>query len=328
MNKTHFLCLLLLSLFWSCSKKKEQVLRPSSGSINSISVIMNDVLWNGEVGDSLRNKFAAPVLGLPQEEPLFTLNQYADKLVEGFITDSRSLLIIKKGKNTFFEVKKNKNASPQTVFHLSGTTTDTLLYLLEKHTPEMIQTLKKGEIEALQKINKESLLNPKIFENKFQIKLEVPSSFEYALQKPRLIWLKKEITSGSMSLLLYHVPLETISLKDPIGSIIKMRDSIGKLYIKGREVNMPMITEKGFAPYLSTIQLANCTTYESKGTWELKNDFMSGPFINYVIFDKEYNRLMVLEGFCYSPADDKRDVMFELESIIKSVKINKRKKKN
>ena len=46
----------------------------------------------------------------------------------------------------------------------------------------------------------------------------------------------------------------------------------------------------------------------------------------YVIFDKEYNRIMVLEGFCYSPADEKRDVMFELESIIKSVQIIKRRK--
>ena len=303
------------------------MLRNSSGRINTISVIMNDALWNGEVGDSLRNKFAAPVLGLPKEEPLFTLNQYADKLVEGFITDSRSLLIIKKGKTTFFEIRKNKYATPQTVFHLSGTSTDTLLYLLEKHTPEMIQILKKGEIEALQKSHKGALLNPKIFENKFQIELEVPSTFQYVLQKPRLIWLKKEITSGSMSLLLYHVPLGTVSHKDPIGSIIKMRDSIGQLYIKGSGLQMPMITEKGYAPYLSTLQLDHCTTYESKGTWELKNDFMSGPFINYAIFDKEYNRIMVLEGFCYSPADDKREIMFELESIIKSVKISKRKKK-
>ncbi|OOV28771.1 DUF4837 domain-containing protein [Flavobacterium sp. LM5] len=326
MNKAHFLYLLFFTFIISCSKKQDNVLRESSGDINTISVIMNDALWNGEVGDTLRNKFAAPVIGLPQEEPLFTLNQYADKLVEGFITDSRSIIVIKKGKNTFFEIKKNKYAAPQTVFHLSGSTTDTLLYLLEKHAPEMIQTLKKGEIEVVQKNNREALLNPKIFKNKFQIEIEVPETFTYALQKPRLIWLKKEITSGSMSLLLYHVPLETISRKDPIGSIIKMRDSIGNLYIKGKDIQMPMITEKGYAPYLSTIQLDNCTTYESKGTWELKNDFMSGPFINYVIFDKEYRRLMVIEGFCYSPADDKRDVMFELESIIKSVKIIKRKK--
>jgi hypothetical protein len=35
------------------------------------------------VGDSIRNKFASPVLGLPQEEPIFLLNQYPVKLLEG-----------------------------------------------------------------------------------------------------------------------------------------------------------------------------------------------------------------------------------------------------
>jgi hypothetical protein len=51
---------------------------------------------------------------------------------------------------------------------------------------------------------------------------------------------------------------------------------------------------------------------------------MSGPFINYVIVDKAYSRLLVLEGFCYSPSKDKRDLMQELEAIIKSLHVKKR----
>ena len=62
-------------------------------------------------------------------------------------------------------------------------------------------------------------------------------------------------------------------------------------------------------------------TFETKGTWELQNDYMSGPFINYAIIDKERNRIIVLEGFCYAPSKEKRDLVQELEAIIKSVKI-------
>jgi hypothetical protein len=29
-----------------------------------------------------------------------------------------------------------------------------------------------------------------------------------------------------------------------------------------------------------------------KGTWELRNDFMSGPFINYAILDEENDRVL------------------------------------
>ena len=51
---------------------------------------------------------------------------------------------------------------------------------------------------------------------------------------------------------------------------------------------------------------------------------MTGPFINYAIVDQAYSRILVIEGFCYSPSNQERDLMLELEAIIKSVKIDKR----
>jgi hypothetical protein len=51
---------------------------------------------------------------------------------------------------------------------------------------------------------------------------------------------------------------------------------------------------------------------------------MAGPFINYAIIDKKHNRILVLEGLCYAPSKEKRDLMHELESIIKSVAIEKK----
>jgi len=57
----------------------------------------------------------------------------------------------------------------------------------------------------------------------------------------------------------------------------------------------------------------------------VKNDYMLGPFINYSIIDRTNKRVLVLEGFCYAPSKEKRDLMFELESIIKSVEFLKKK---
>ena len=75
MNKTLFFWIVLI-FFSSCKKKTDTFSQEDSKAINTISVIIDDQLWNSEVGDSIRNKFASPVLGLPQEEPLFTLKQY------------------------------------------------------------------------------------------------------------------------------------------------------------------------------------------------------------------------------------------------------------
>ncbi|MDD2820157.1 MAG: DUF4837 family protein [Flavobacterium sp.] len=324
MNKTYFLYLLFTLILFSCSKKNDVLPRETSGKINTISVIIDDPLWNGEIGDSIRNKFASPVIGLPQEEPLFTINQYPVKLLEGFATDSRTIIVVKKAAKNSFEINKNQYASPQNVFHISGKTSAAIIDTIEKNAPKIVQMIKEMEIAETQKINKQSLINPKIITNKFHITLNIPSGYEYMLHKSKFIWLKKEIISGNMSLLIYQVPLHSIKKGDnEIASIVRMRDSIGK-YIHGTDPNTPMITEEGYAPYLFKIQLDGKPTYETKGTWELKNDFMAGPFINYAIVDKAYSRILVLEGFCYSPSKEKRDLMHELEAIIKSVHIVKR----
>ena len=324
MNKTHFLLLLISFLFFSCRNKSDYLPRKATGKINTISVIIDDQLWNGEVGDSIRNKFASPVIGLPEEEPLFTINQYPAKLMEGFMTDSRTIIVVKKEDKNEFSLKKNQYASPQNVFHISGKTSADILKIIEKNASEIIQTIKETEITESQRINNQSLLNTKTITNKFHISLKVPSGYLDVLENSDFIWLKKEITSGNTSILIYQVPISSIK-KDPniIANIIKMRDSIGNLYISGTELDTRMITEEGYAPYLFKIKLDGKETYETKGTWELKNDFMSGPFINYAIVDSEHNRILVLEGFCYSPSKEERDLMHELESIIKSIVILK-----
>jgi hypothetical protein len=86
-----------------------------------------------------------------------------------------------------------------------------------------------------------------------------------------------------------------------------------------------MVTEPAFSPYLSKTKIYNKETFETKGNWELLHDFMSGPFINYAIVDKPNHRILVVEGFCYAPSKQKRDLMFELEAVIKSMQFLKKK---
>jgi hypothetical protein len=50
-----------------------------------------------------------------------------------------------------------------------------------------------------------------------------------------------------------------------------------------------MITEEAYSISFK-IKLDGKLTYEMKGTWELRNDFMSGPFINYAIDEENDSR--------------------------------------
>lgn len=326
MNKRFFLSLLgSLILLISCKKEVVILPRIANGKINNIAIIVDDALWNGEVGDSVRNKFAAPVLALPQEEPLFNINQYPIKLMEGFMTDSRNVIVIKKGDIDQFSVKKDEYASPQNVFHVTGKSINSILSLIEKTAPQIIKTIHQNEIEESQRLARKSLLKQDFFKKKFNISIQIPSTYELMVNDNNFVWLKKEIISGNTSVLIYQVPLTVLNNQNSIVSnIITMRDSIGSLYIHGKEPNTDMITEEAYAPYFFVVNLDGKLTYETKGTWELRDDFMSGPFINYAIIDKDNDRVLVLEGFSYSPSKEKRDLMLELEAIIKSVAVIKR----
>lgn len=323
MNKTLFLWLLVAVFASSCSFKKDKFSEESSAAINTIAVIIDDQLWNGEVGDSIRNKFASPVLGLPQEEPLFSINQYPVKLFEGFSTDSRNILVVKKGNETKFEIKQNEFAAPQNAVHITGKSTTDIIALLEEKAPDIIQKMRNIEIAQNQKIFKDSLLDTKKIQKKFNIDLLIPSKYEYVMRRKHFIWLKSEITSGNTSIIIYQLPWQSIQSGSAVNDIVRTRDSIGRKYIHGSAPRTRMLTEEAYSPYFSKTTLANRKTYETKGTWQMKNDFMSGPFINYTIFDKPNKRILVLEGFCYAPSKEKRDLMFELESIIKSIQFQK-----
>ena len=321
MSKTHFLFLILL-FATSCINKSANKTTDWQDEISTISIIIDDQLWNGEIGDSIRNKFASPVLGLQEEEPLFTLNQFPVKLLEGFMTNTRNIIIVKKQAKSQYYIKENEFVTPQNVIHISGKTVQEIVDSLQNNATQISNLIRNTEIIDIQKHLESNKIETKVIEDKFKIDMTIPARFKVVLQAKKFVWYKKEITSGNLSLLIYQVPMER--LKDTtkiVNSIIKIRDAIGKLYIHGSKSKSKMITEPAFSPYLAKTKINGLTAYETKGTWELDTDFMSGPFINYAILDTKNNRVLIIEGFCYAPSKEKRNLMLELEAMIKTVKI-------
>lgn len=317
----------LFSIFFiltSCGEDKENkvVLTNSSGNINNLSVIIENDLWNGEVGETIRRILAAPVDGLPQEEPLFSINQMPPEAFSGFVRKNRIFLQIQKGKEANVKVAENPYATPQTGIKITGQSDQEIIDLLEKNSEDIISTFKTTEIKEKQRRIKKSLKDDTKLENELGVSLTFPSAYRYAKEEDGFFWIRKDIPNGSLEILVYEVPLSTIQ-KDTnvIGNIIAMRDSIGKAHIPGPLEGTFMITEEAYAPYLFKSQIDGKFAWETKGTWEVKGAFMAGPFVNYAVLDKENDRFVVLEGFTFKPSASKRDHMQELEAILKSAEI-------
>ena len=305
--------------FNSCHNNDEVKVKPSS-EINSLAIAINDQLWSGEIGDSLRKKFAAPVDGLPQEEPIFTIQQFPVRLFDTHKISNTNLILIKKEEKSGYQLLHNVYMNPQNLVVISGKSIPEILNYIEENGDSLVTIFRNTEIKRSQDLINEALLSDAKIRKKFKVSLQVPTSFKYVLEKPNFIWLKKEILSGNTSILVYKVPFKTL-LKDDniVSNIIAMRDYIGSKYIIGKDHKSSMITEESYAPYFDVTVIDQKRAYETKGTWELKGDYMSGSFINYAIMNRAKREFIVIEGFCYAPSTSKRDLMMELEAIIKSV---------
>ena len=326
MKKLVFLALSLLTII-SCKEKSDEpakrILADSSGNINQLSVVMDNSLWEGQVGDALRDNLAAPVEGLPQDEPLFSLSQIPPNTFTGFVRRSRIYLKVEKG-NDSLAIVKDQYATPQTGIIITGQSQEQIIERINSSSDSIIDVLKATEIKEKQRRIGKSPESDEELEEAFGVSMKFPTAYRYAAQEDDFIWIRKEIPKGLMEILVYEVPLSTID-KDSsvIANIVKMRDSIGEKYIPGPVEGSYMITEEAFAPYLFETKIDGHFAYETRGTWEVNNAYMAGPFVNYAIRDEENDRYLIAEGFIFRPASSKRDHVFELDAILKTLKFNK-----
>ena len=313
-----------LVLFTSCDNGKDQrIISSSNGNINTLLVVVDNLLWDDSVGEAIRAVVAAPVPALNQDEPLFNISQMPTQVFSGFVTKSRTILKIEKGGPAGMSIKRDVYARPQTVVVISGKTDKEINNLLETNGDEIVAAFKKEELRENQRRISTSLFDTKAIQEQLGIDIKFPTAYRIAAHEDNFFWIRKDINTGNVDFLIYEVPLNQIHRNDSttVGDIIKMRDSIGKAHIQSSTEGAYMITEEAYAPYVVETTIDGKPAVETKGIWDMKNAFMSGPFINYAIEDKANNRYVVVEGYVFSPSVEKRNNIFELESIIKSIKI-------
>ena len=284
---------------------------------------MDPQLWGGVVGDSLREYFASPVEEIAgAREPLFDIQQIPLEVFDGMTRAGRNILIVSTDTRNGFDIRDSLYAKPQKVAFIIGQTTDDLISEIQKYAPKIIHTFKENEMQEVRNRFQNTLNNTKLIENTLGIQLSFPSLYNIVKQENNFFWLERKVKNGTADILIYEVPKGKICTHSNLCSedIIQMRDSIGKRYVPGPQEGMYMITSPAFAPTYTKTQLNGYPTIVSKGLWEVKDFILGGPFSNYIIEDPKRERCVVIEGFIAAPGTSKRDLLFELETIIKSVK--------
>jgi hypothetical protein len=317
---------LFLSLFLlvSCNDKNKKAYKPVSvGAINSLAVVMDNQLWEGKVGDKVREHFAAPILGLTWNEPRFSIEHMPLQVFTGMTRHRRSVLYVSLDSLDLAHIKTDLYATPQKVGVIKGKTEEELINNLEAGADKIIASFRNTEMKEAQKRFLRSLNKDTILQSKFDISLRLPSIYTVGKEEDNFVWIDREIPKGTMNIIVYAMPWDSFENDSTfVKDIVRMRDSIGKKYIPGPDIpnkTTYMVTEKAFAPYVFPVEISGKKAAEARGIWEIENYPMAGPFLTYIVNDKENNRKLILEGFTFAPATNKRDYMFELEAILKTV---------
>jgi len=275
---------------------------------------------------------AKPIYGLPQDEPTFTISQIPPAVFSDFVTKNRTILRIETNKKASITVQDDVYARPQKVIVVTGQSEASIVKTLEANAAKIIETFRNAELEERQRQMAKSPHDFESIKQKLGLTIQFASIYEAAKETENFFWFRKDITTGHSHIMIYELPFDAIQRNDStVNQIIKIRDSIGKQYFKGRldgklnadgqTISSYMTTENMYTPFHGETILDNKPALETKGLWELTSDFMGGSFINCTIEDKVNNRWVGIEGFVFAPSVEKRNYMLELESIIKSVKI-------
>ncbi len=307
--------LFFLIITLSCSDNQQKLLPASSGNINNVSVVSSDELWDGAVGDIIRENFGRPIYGLPQIEPVFSLSHIPSKVFSGFATKSRTILKVdiseKEGVFNF----KNTYASPQRIIQITANSVDKIIEIINENLNSIYSTMYLNEIREKQRRISKNLNQTQAIKNSTGLTLRFPSAYRVAKVDSNFVWIRRDIETGSVNLFVSRYNDKNNS------SIVKIRDSISKHHIPGPIENTFMSTDPIYTPSSQQISVRGKQILETRGLWEIKGQFMAGPFLNYR-FESNTNQdeYIMLDGFVYSPGSSKREYVFELEAIMRSLK--------
>jgi len=315
---------LLFVLLLSCNGKTEITKTSATGKINSVLVIVDNDKWQGEIGDAIRDVLAKSLNGFPQDEPRFRLSQVSNRNFNKMLKHSRNIVSVDFKENSSFKILKNKYAAPQRIVVITAKDKTDLVNILKEHEADIINTFNENDIKTAQELQLKKYWEPKTI-NTFKntgVSIKIPYAFLKVQDTLNYAYFRKDIPEGYQILQVYTIPIE--SEADFTGeNIIKYRNEKGKQFVPGELDGSFMKTEEVYFP----IQNINKTmlgkkTIETHGVWEMEISTMAGPFLSYAVLDKKNKRIVVAEGDVYAPNISKRDYLFELEALLKTLEIN------
>jgi hypothetical protein len=320
------LILLIPLTFISCDEINERVLPRCTGKSGDLLIVADSVYYNHQTGTAIQQIFSQEQVGLPQREPLFNLIQVPHRAFARIFHTTRNIIMIhiEPESNIKLTVREEVWSETQLVVSITAPNDKIAAETIEKNAAVLLDYFNDKELARLHakfKVNSRSK-NAQYLNKKFGVTLNLDELYVVAKETDDFIWLRKEKSVGghpvSQGIIIYTYPYVSDSTFE-VSNLVAKRDTYTKANVAGGNEGSYMTSYLEYVPGQKEISLNGVYVNELRGLWQMKGDFMGGPFINYSLVDEKKNRVICIDGYVYAPKFDKREFLREQEALIKTI---------
>ncbi len=294
----------------------------ATGKPYEMIISVDQKLWDGPVGDTLRSIFKEPVHMFNQPEPMYDVVRVNPSALEGIILRHRNILEIKitpEVKAPASAAQYDIYARPQILVTVAAPDTKGLLEYLAEHRTDLQHIFEMAErdrsVTGARKFQ-EQAIGSEIFKT-FGMKADIPMGYKFRNKIGNdFMWISNEQAISSQGVIIYSYPYTGKQVFGPENLLARRNEFVKK--VPGPSDGSYMTTAD-FEPDVRARGINGRPWVEMRGMWDVAGDFMGGPFVNYSTLDTLSNRVVSIDFYVFSPRNPKRNLMRTLEHIIYSV---------
>lgn len=322
---TMFLSLVLVVLVLASCKGEKNLFTPtSSGRPYEVLAVVDENVWERPAGRALFNVLDTDVPGLPQSERSFRISntdpKHFDRILKLFrniiVADIQSIYTQPK-----LKFARNVYAAPQVILTIQAPDEETFADFVEKNTQTIIDFFVKMEMNrqiTSLKDKHSDLISTKVG-SLFDCDIWIPTDLQNYKEGQNFFWASTNRATADMNFVMYAYPYtdQNTFTKE---YFIHKRDSVMKINIPGEREGMYMATDSMFVD-VKNISVKGEYALEARGLWQMEGDMMGGPFVSHARVDRANGRVVVVEGFIYSPEKMKRNLMRQMEASLYTLRL-------
>ena len=290
----------------------------AQGAAYELVVVSNTPTWEGPAGETLKSILQQPVPALNQSEPMWNVLRVTPDGFKNVIAKHRNVikLLVDEGLESAIGVQYDVAAHPQTMMLIQASTQQALADYIAENSDNILYVLEKSErdrtLEYASKYYEGALRS--LIREKFGVDMRVPKGYMLRSQSEDFVWISYEHKLASQGFFIYSYPYKgTQSLRPE--ALIANRNKFASR-IPGPSDGSYMITYDEAEPLTKAMRINGRLWIEMRGLWDVKNDFMGGPFVSFSTVDTETNRVITLDCYVYSPQLPKRNYLRPLEHLV------------